>query len=117
LSPATIEFYEYTSGKFVEWLISINITEPERIRSSHIRKYLSLEKEKGITDSSIHGRARGIRAFFNFVYEEGYIIKPIKVTMPRVAKKRLPVLSSGEHIEATEVRFKKEKRRTEYGVD
>jgi integrase len=47
----------------------------------------------GLSDSYIHSHARAFRTFLRFLFDEGYISKPIKVDMPSIAKKPLRVLS------------------------
>ena len=73
LSPSTIEFYNYTAGEFVDYLISQDIFEPEQIKSSTVRAYLSEVNNRGVSDSTVHAHARGTRAFLRFLKEEGYI--------------------------------------------
>ena len=66
LAPKTIDFYEYTVGSLVDWLISNGITSPEAINSSSIRAYISTVNERGVSDSTVHAHARGTRAFLRF---------------------------------------------------
>lgn len=91
LAPKTIDFYEYTAGAFVEWL---SLTDPADITTRHVRAFLAETAEQDVKDSTLHAFARGVRAFLNFCSAEGYIPEPIKVQMPRVANKRLPVLNA-----------------------
>jgi site-specific recombinase XerD len=72
LSPSTIEFYNYTAGEFVDFLISHNIFEPERIKSNTVRAYLSKVNSRGVSNSTVHAHARGTRAFLRFLKEEWY---------------------------------------------
>ena len=96
LSRSTIEFYNYTAGEFVDFLISHDMFEPERIKSSIVRAYLSEVNSRGVSDSTVHSHARGTRAFLRFLKEEGYIPTSINVTMPRVEQKKMRVLSPEE---------------------
>jgi integrase/recombinase XerC len=96
LAPKTIEFYEYTVGSLLDWLISKDINSPEAIESSIIRAYISTVNERGVSDSTVHAHARGTRAFLRFLKEEGYISTPINVKMPRVEQKKMRVLSPEE---------------------
>ena len=93
LSEATIDFYEYTVGSFVE---NVGISEPSQINSRLIREYLLQVRERGVSSSTVHGHARGIRAFVRFLYAEEYVEKQIQVAMPRVEVKPLRVLSEEE---------------------
>jgi site-specific recombinase XerD len=103
LSPSTIEFYKYTAGKFVDFLIGNDILEPTQVTSINVRAYLSEVTSRGVSDSTVHAHARGTRAFLSFLREEGYISTPIKVKLPRVAKKRIRVLSPEEVNQILEV--------------
>jgi site-specific recombinase XerD len=96
LSPSTIEFYNYTAGEFVEYLISQGFSEPEQITSGSVRAYLSEVNNRGVSDSTVHAHARGTRAFLRFLKEEGYISAPINIKMPRVEQKKMRVLSPDE---------------------
>ena len=96
LSPSTVEFYNYTAGEFVDFLISQDIFEPEQIKSSIVRAYLSEVNSRGVSNSTVHAHARGTRALLRFLKEEGYISTPITIKMPRVEQKKMRVLSPEE---------------------
>ena len=93
LSEATIDFYEYTVGSFVK---NVGFSDPSQINSRLIREYLTLIRERGVSSSTIHAHARGVRAFVRFLYAEEYVEKQIQVTMPRVEVKPMRVLSEEE---------------------
>jgi integrase/recombinase XerD len=92
-TPKTIRFYEYTVGGLVEWLIQEEITEPNQIKSIHIRAFLAQTAKRGVRDITVHAFARGSKAFLRFLHDEDYIQKPIRVNMPKVGKKQLPILN------------------------
>lgn len=48
--------------------------------------------ERELSDSYIHGHARVIKAFLNFLEQEEYIDKAPKFSMPTISRKQLPVL-------------------------
>lgn len=96
LSPKTIEYYEYTVGELVEWLISKGYTTPDQITSTDIRAYITNVSERGVASATVHSHARGTRAFLRFLNEEGYISAPINIKMPRVEQKKMRVLSPDE---------------------
>ncbi len=96
LSSSTIDFYNYTTGGFVDYLISYGVFEPGQITSSVVRKYLSTVSKRGVASATVHSHARGTRAFLRFLHEEGYIPAPINVKMPRVEQKKMRVLSIDE---------------------
>ncbi len=96
LSDKTIEFYEYTTGGFVNYIVMESVFEPEAITSSHIRGYLSEVNGRKVASATVHAHARGTRAFLRFLEEEGYISAPINIKMPRVEQKKMRVLSPEE---------------------
>jgi integrase len=51
---------------------------------------------KGKSDKTLHAHARAIRTLLRFWYAEKYIPEPVTYAMPRMEKKRLPVLSADE---------------------
>ena len=92
----TMRFYRNTAGKFVEWLEDRQICSPEEIAPRHVRSYLYELARRGLSDSTIHGHARAIRTFTYYLHTEGYVSERITFRMPKVAKKRLPVLTPEE---------------------
>lgn len=89
-SKATMEFYKYTAGKFVEWL-------GDRVPTAYlVRQYLAELAEQGKKDTTLHDHARAIRTLVRFFHAEGYIETPIKFEMPKLDKKRLPTLAAEE---------------------
>lgn len=64
---------------------------PQRVayvKADHIRSFLALCINQGLSENTVHGRYRALRAFFNFLYEEKHITSnPMeKVAAPRVGK-------------------------------
>jgi integrase/recombinase XerD len=51
---------------------------------------------KGVRDATVHGYARSARRFLNFLVEEEYRSRPVKVSMPRVSKRRMKILKPDE---------------------
>jgi integrase len=93
-TPATMSFYKHTAGKFLSWVEAQGVTRPEEVSAMFVRQYFTELQNKGRSDTTVRDHARAIRTLLNFWFEEGYIPSPIKFTMPKVAKKRLPVLSA-----------------------
>lgn len=94
-TKATLEFYRYTAAKFLAWSEGQGVSSPEQIDSSLVRQYLAKLIKDGKKDTTVHDNARAIRTLLRFWSDEGYC-KPVKFDMPRLSKKRLPVLSAGE---------------------
>lgn len=92
-TPATLEFYKYTVGVFLHWCEQQGITSPEHVSARHVRQYLAGLADKGRKDTTLNANARAIRTLLRFWHAEGYIPERVKLEMPRLAKKRLPVLT------------------------
>jgi site-specific recombinase XerD len=90
----TMEFYRYTAGVFVRWLERQGVTKPDEVSARHVRQYLAELAGRNLADRTLHGHARGIRALLRFWNQEGYTPGAIKVDMPTIRKKRLPVLTA-----------------------
>ena len=95
-TPQTQKFYMDTLSKFLKWIDSEGIYDPERITPRHVRSFLSIYAKKGCKDSYIHTYARSIRTFLRFLYKEEYIPELVQFEMPRIGDLRLPVLSIEE---------------------
>lgn len=94
LSPRTIEFYSFMLGTFITWAQSSNINSPEEISARYIRQFLFEQQSRKLSDYTIHGYARAIRAFVHFLFEEEYIPKIITFDMPKIKARRLPTLDA-----------------------
>ncbi len=89
-TPATLDFYKHMLIPFLTWLVrQEDINFPPDITSMHVRAYLAGLKG---ADTSKHDRARAIKTLLHFWFEEKYIPAEISFEMPRVARRRLPVL-------------------------
>ena len=95
-SIATLDFYKYTTGFFLKWVEGQGVISPEQITARYIRQYLAELADKGKSDTTVYDHARAIRTLIIFWQAEGYIPEIIKFVMPKVAKKRLPVLTADE---------------------
>ena len=87
-TPRTIQSYRETLTPFLEHLAERDITHPELITPTHIRRFfVSLEK-RGLAGATIQKHARSIKAFCNFlVREEVLDDSPMrKVSMPKADK-------------------------------
>jgi len=93
-SPATLDFYYHAAGGFVSWLDQNGVTEPNQVTARHVREYLANMVGAGYADNSVHGTARAIKTLVRFWYAEKYLPDPVTFAMPKIAKKRLPVLTA-----------------------
>jgi site-specific recombinase XerD len=90
-TPATLEWYSHTAGKFLTWIEAQGVTGPEQVTARHVRAYLAQIQGK---DTTLHAHARAVRTLLRFWHREGYLPEQIRFDMPRLTKKRLPVLTA-----------------------
>lgn len=95
-TPATLAFYRYTAGAFLSWVESQDVTGPEQVTARHVRQYLAQLIASKRKDTTLHAHARAIRTLLGFWYAEGYTAALVKFDMPKLARKRLPVLTADE---------------------
>lgn len=70
-SGKTVERYRYVITRM---LTAVN-TPPRCVTVYHLRKYLAMEKERGISDRTLEGTRQIFSAFFNWLQREGMITK------------------------------------------
>ncbi len=92
LTSNTLDFYKQTCLPFLLWTESQGIQSPKQITSRHVRQYISDLIDRGKKDTTCHDHARAIRTIMRFFHAEGLIHKPVIFDMPKLQKKRLPVL-------------------------
>lgn len=92
----TIKFYNFTTGNFVSWLITQNISEPNEITARHVRVFLAELISTGKSSWIVNDYGRAIKTLLRFWNIEGYMQQPVRFDMPKVEKKRLPVLTAEE---------------------
>ena len=62
----------------------------------HVRAYLAALMDKGRGDTTMHDHARAVRTLLRFWHAEKYMPELVTFDMPRLAKRRLPVLTVAE---------------------
>src|SRR5690349_19063535 len=72
-TPATLEFYKHTAGKFVSWLDERGVNSPQEVAARHVREYLAELTGNGKSDNTIHDHARAIKTLLRFWHAENYI--------------------------------------------
>jgi site-specific recombinase XerD len=103
-SPATQFWYKQHLGAFLDWLIengrSVNLGA---IDEKTVREYILWYREKRVRDhvinvASVHARVRALRAFFNWLYHQGYTETHLlqDVRPPRLPKVMVDTLSDDE---------------------
>jgi len=93
-TPSTLLWYRRTAGVFLVWCEQRNVTKPEEVTARYVRQYLAELAARGKQDTTLHAHARAIRTLLKFWHAEGYIRAPVCFDMPKLAKKRLPVLTA-----------------------
>ncbi len=93
-TPATISFYRHTAGVFLAWCEEQGVTGPEMLSGRFVRQYLAELVARGKKDTTVNAHARAIRTLMIFWHAEGYMPELVKFEMPRLEKKRLPVLTA-----------------------
>lgn len=96
VSPATEEWYSHTASLFVKWLETQSVTGPDQVTGRHVRAYLAELAGRKLADSTLNGHARAIKTLLRFWHAENYMTNPVKIQMPKIAKKRLPVLDADQ---------------------
>ena len=113
-SPKTITWYRWILGTFRDWLQDNgHPTAVEAIMISHARAFLQAEQQREehwpdhplqpakpvkLSDRTIHGYARALRAFFRWLETEEYLAKnPVaKLKPPKLERRYKAVLSVAE---------------------
>jgi integrase/recombinase XerD len=90
----TMGFYEFALSKFIAWLESQGVSKPDEVTARLVRSYIAELTARGLADTTLHGNARAIRTLVRFWHSEGYLLDAVKFAMPKLTKKRLPVLTA-----------------------
>lgn len=93
-APTTLEFYKYTVGKFLEWVEERGVTTPDEITARYVREYIAELVSRGKADTTVWNNARAIKTMFLFWQKEGYQAVPVRFDLPKLSKKRLPMLTA-----------------------
>lgn len=90
----TLIFYQRHAGRFLKWIEQQGVTEPSEVTGRYVRQYLAQLADSGKQDTTLHDHARAIKTLLRFWHMEGYIANPVTFDMPKLSKKRLPVLTA-----------------------
>lgn len=82
-TEANIQNYKVLLGGFVDYCQSNNILNIEEIETIHVKSYLRECQKKGNSASTIDTKLQRIRAFFNYLVEEGVIKKNVASRVKR----------------------------------
>ena len=92
-TPSTLAFYGYTAGKFLEWIEERGVTSPEKVAARYVREYIAELVAGRKKDATVLDHARAVKTMLFFWHNEGYTPTLVKFELPRLAKKRPPVLT------------------------
>jgi integrase len=95
-TKSTLEFYKFTAGHFMTWIENQGVTQPPEVTARYMRQYIAELVASGKKDSTVWDYARAVKTMLRFWHNEGYIPQPLKFELPKIAKRRLPVLSVQE---------------------
>jgi site-specific recombinase XerD len=95
-TPSTLAFYNFTVGKFLEWIEGKGVTRPEEVSARYVREYIAELVSRGRKDTTVWDHARAIKTMLKFWHNEGYTPALVKFELPRLSKKRLPVLTADQ---------------------
>lgn len=97
-TPRTLEFYEYTLSGFLDFLHDEGVDTPQGVQRHHIRQFIVHKQDEGCKNATVHGYARAIKTFFNFLVDEEVLDKtPMKnVAMPKLNEKVPPAFTKEE---------------------
>jgi integrase/recombinase XerD len=93
---STLDFYKYTAGFFLTWCEEHNVNEPHEVTARYVRQYIAELAARGLKDSTVWDHARAIKTMLRFWLDEGYISTPVKFELPKVAGRRLLVLTPAQ---------------------
>jgi len=98
LTPTTVQFYHDTLTPFLVFCKRSGAASAADVTPAIIRAYLVAMQERDLAAHTVHGAARSIRTFLNFLVREEVLTEsPMrKVTMPRVDRRILPAFTVEE---------------------
>ena len=85
-------FYDYTTGKFLEYLTT-QITSPSEVQERLVRAYLAVLDG---TSWTLNDQARAIRILLRFWFAEKHLPSSVTFDIRRVEKRWLPVLTADQ---------------------
>jgi site-specific recombinase XerD len=94
-TPRTLGFYTYTLQAFIAFLTQDGVDTPEGVTRHHIRQFMVHKQREGCTNSTVHGYARAVKTFLNFLVDEDVLGEtPMQsVTMPKLEEKVHPAFT------------------------
>lgn len=92
VTARTIEFYEYVLNRYMAYTGNRDMSES----ANQLIPYFTLMREDNLSDSTIHAQLRGLRAFYKFCTEYGYVDEMPKLPRVKTPKESPEPLSDDE---------------------
>ncbi len=101
LSENTVSAYQNDISRYIRFLATQKINDPDQILDKHIRQLIQVLAELGISSASLARNISSIKSFHRFLIDENYVRKdPTElITAPKIRRK-LPVVLSFKEIES-----------------
>ncbi len=98
LSPNSIDAYTRDVQRFLQYLKTIGVSSPLKVRPRHVQRLIQLLSEMGLSANSVARNLSSIRGFYHFLLAENYIdFDPTEtVDRPKLARRLPSVLTYDE---------------------
>lgn len=88
-SPATVENYRWTLAQAIPYFCSRGADRPAAVTPVHVKQWLEVSRDKGLSSSTVETRYRHLRTFFRSLTADGLLEKDPtdRVTRPKIETK------------------------------
>ncbi len=76
--PRTLDWYRQQIGRFHEWLLEQSWNGSTWLQPEVLEAFLAAERRRGRSDSTVRARHRGLKVFFSWLKERGYLPEEVK---------------------------------------
>ncbi len=76
--PRTLDWYRQQIGRFHEWLLEQPWDGSTWLEPEVLEAFLAAERRRGRSDGTVRARHRGLKAFFYWLKERGYLPEEVK---------------------------------------
>ena len=96
-SEHTVEAYGRDLARYVGWLDSLGVTEPDDVTRAHVEEYVGVLGEVGLAPASVERAASAVKGFHRFMVADGIAQTSPAADVPLPAKPaRLPQVLTRE---------------------
>lgn len=71
---STLEYYEYTAGKFLELIEGKGVTSPEEVTARYVREYIAELVSNGKKDTTAWDHTKAINTMLRFWHGEDILL-------------------------------------------